>query len=219
MKKLIGLVIALGLVAGVISIAVAANPDTGYIVVKCTVTISIDVGDNGTADYYVWLGTHAPNTTLFTPAIPVRNNSSGALCSWAVSTGTIQKYNKDEYDGTGSWVADDTAFAWQWADAAATLKVHARLLFASAFTDEFTATDRIGDGNPQGKPYKPSDGGAFQPTTNAYATAVPGSSDNIVAAGDMRNAYLKIYLPTSVGDQRPRRLPVIMRAFLGDSGL
>ncbi|MCS7228046.1 MAG: hypothetical protein NZ839_03675, partial [Endomicrobia bacterium] len=84
--------------------------DTGYVIVRCTVSISVDVLDANATAWFVAVGTQTSTlstgqTDVSITSIAVRNTSSGAVLKYAVYVSSIQRSS----DGI-NWISDDDDF-------------------------------------------------------------------------------------------------------------
>lgn len=88
--------------------------DEGFVIVRCTVTISVEVLDpdatiyfgTGTEPQRYIIGAGAGLDYVSTSSITVRNNSSGAICNWLLRVKEIQR-SQDTNWPVSSWTTDD----------------------------------------------------------------------------------------------------------------
>ncbi|OGS20172.1 MAG: hypothetical protein A2252_11015 [Elusimicrobia bacterium RIFOXYA2_FULL_39_19] len=218
MRKLLGLVLVLGLVAGVMAPIFAASNDTGYVVVKCSGTMSVKVGDidgivNDTSDEITIEAGVA--TVVISSAIAVTNNGTGIITNW-----TLQVTGQEQSATVGDWAATDGVYpAWtygatkdDWGDN----KVALTAVFASAQAAEADFADGdILDGTGR---YFETAALTYGPVTGGsqYATAiVSGNNYNMVSPTSVRNLYFRVGTPSAVTDQRYRRIAVRVTAAEG----
>lgn len=217
MKKLLGVLLVLSMVSGFVGTVLAATSDIGYVVVRCTGTLSVMVGNavdqaDGGDEVNLWaLTTSSPNAVVVSTAIAVSNNGVGLISSWSLQV-TGQEQGSDGV----TWAATDTAYpAWAYnglntGDCGVNaIALKAVFCSAQATQADFDTNDLLDD---TGRFYQTA---ALQygPATNSIATAVTSAADkNMVSPGQSRNLYFKVRLPSGVSDQRYRKVAVTVTA-------
>ena len=228
----------LGLAAIVLSFIVissqkvfAVNPDYGFVIVRCTGTLSIDVLDGNSTAWFNLSGSlvealSANQTAISFGSITVRNDGVGILSKWAVWVASIQRTS----DGGVTWVADSGDGSWSISDSTAGI-CRARLsaVFARSrpVADDFLNdygndvlanlasynvsgsvldTYTFSTGNSRLGPE--SDGIRYVPdyTVGSYHLVAPGSS---------RGLYFRIETPIAILDEYPRRFVIAVKAQYG----
>ncbi len=201
------------------SVAMAVqNPDQGYIIVKCTVTLSVDVGNDDNADitYTVHLGTHAPGTNLLSGPIPVENDGQGSIVIFNVQR--TECYRNRQEDGGGDWESDTGPNAWQWQTtfgaATGPLKACFGVIFSSTTPTDYSW---VGDDDvvESQKTYSASANSILTGPHSPYDSAISGTEYNFVSYQEIRNMYVRVKLPDAVADQKPRRITVQVTAAMG----
>lgn len=176
--------------------------DYGYVIVRCTIAISVDVLDANATAWFVAVGTDAglsPNQAdVSISSIGVRNTSSGAVVKWAVLVSSIQRSE----DGA-NWISDDddmSKFIKGWflttdgtLDAIGEFQLAAVFAKSRPSLDQFEVTENQNRGNDEfrdnlrwGTPttdqrntytYK-TNGEGFDPSTTGlrYPSALPNTS-------------------------------------------
>jgi len=108
MRKIISILLAAFMVVSLTSLARATrNSDVGYVVVRCTVTIDVDVLDTWATAWFISIGNLSgglsPNQEdVSVSSIVVKNQSSGAVLKYAVVAEAIHRTP----DNGNSWVPD-----------------------------------------------------------------------------------------------------------------
>jgi len=221
MRKMLSIILAAGIIFGLTATAMAVqNPDYGYVIVKCTVTLSLDVGNDNDASsiYTVHLGTHAPGTDLLSGAIPVENDGVGSIVKISLQRTACDINSAD--DGSGTWSTDNGVTKWSWEssnfDNVGTLKACLGVIFSSS-----TPTNTTWVGNDdiiEEEKYYSKDANSTLTGPHSPYTSALNSTRNFVAYVETRNMYVRLKLPTAVADQKPRRITIRATAYLYDSG-
>lgn len=195
-KMMLWLVLAgLGIVASAGS-ALADNPATGYIVLKCTVTLSVSIVGNST---YYFGDISAATTAYATTPIVFRNDSIGAICTWAlnVDNTSLDGWHLDNAPGLdkfalfGHFRKTDQPTAVMFDVNADTLSVVAKQYSSTNFQD----ADYNGDGY---------GGQASIILPKNYADTIGSSAD--------RKLWIKLQTPIAVTDQNLRTIRIIVTA-------
>jgi hypothetical protein len=204
----------------------AANPDYGYVIVRCTGTISVDVLDSNATAWFVVNGStsaalSAGQTAVSIGSITVINNGSGIMCKWAVWVASIQK----TMDGS-TWQSDDAPGAWDLGSSPGICVARLCGVFAtarpasgdfqtSAEGDDYflnqrnmNVTNSITLNN---YTYK-TDNSSLGPTNNYYNSEYNLSSTQVIAPGSQRSMYFRIDTPTAILDEYPRRFVIAVKA-------
>ncbi|OGS18310.1 MAG: hypothetical protein A3J83_00630 [Elusimicrobia bacterium RIFOXYA2_FULL_40_6] len=223
MKRMLGILVVFGIVSGFVGTALAATSDIGYVVVRCTGTLSVMVGNvDGTNDdgdeVNLWdLTTSSPNAVVVSTQIAVTNNGVGVISRWKLAV-TGQQQGTDGV----TWAATDGSYpSWgydgQDTDDCGANKIALKAVFASAQAtqSDFNNSEDIVDAGERDYTtaalvYGPATGGSQYATT-----VVSGNSYNMVAPSSTRNLYFKVRLPSAVTDQRYRRIAVTVTASEG----
>jgi len=212
MKKFLSAIFVLGILAGLSSIVIAvSNPDHCYVLVKCTVTLSLDVGNDTVAPYYtVSLGTHAAGSWLLSSSITVKNDGNGSIIQVDIYRLACER-NASE-DGTGAWSADSDAYAWQWQSstqaAQGALKSWLGVIFSSSPPSNDNTWIGTDDTVESTTTYKAAANSNLTGPHSPYASAISGTTENRWAYPDMRQMYVRVKLPDAVADQKPRRITI-----------
>ena len=106
MKKLMKLAVVAGMLGmiGAVSGAYAGTTDVGYVVIRCTATVSVEVvaGLRNSVVTYNFGDVSAGDVRTSTAAIGIRNNSQGAICNWFLNVQSIT-------GGVTPWTLGQTA--------------------------------------------------------------------------------------------------------------
>ena len=217
----------------------AQNMDTdyGYVIVKCTVTVNIDVLDEQATAWFLnqYGGIGTGETHVSISSITVVNISNGAIVKYAVMVSSIQR-NEDS-DGSGAWISDDDDFdqgikGWTLDSSPGICQFVLYAVFANArpasgdFADNDQFTVNLAGANPtptqrDDHTYK-TGGDKYDPATNRYDSALGNDTGvNFVAPYDMpgyeRGLWFKIITPTAVTDELPRRIIIRVDGGLGNA--
>jgi len=222
MKRLLVLVLGLGLVTGLAAGIFAATNDSAYVIARCTVTISVRVGviadvDADDTDDMLFQ-TSGLNSVYISTYVNVTNNGTGAITKWTLHISTQWQAASISYNDTG-WSATDASYpAWTYGanltDNSANRVVLAAVFknAATASESDFAADDVLGTTD---KTYQ-TGALVIGPAANDYTTAATsGNSYNMVAPGSTRQLFFRVLLPSSVTDDRYRRMGVMVTASLG----
>ena len=216
-----------------VAVSFAVNPDFGYVIVRCTVTISVDVEepDNiayfGTGDVPQRYDVPAGGDYVSISSITVTNDSNGAICKWSLRVSTIQyKVNWNDPD----WLGDPR---WTLNEENEEAGVHKAVLYAVFATSrpasgEFNSEDRLLIS--AGKIWKHKEGttdAEFDPTTTGTGLQYtqpdipgynPGAYKAIRPDVDNRKAlWFRLKTPTAVVDEWYRRFVIEVTAALHSS--
>ncbi|MFH1369142.1 MAG: hypothetical protein ABII64_08450 [Elusimicrobiota bacterium] len=240
-KYLVLALIAVSALIGFTAVDVLADEsDNAYVIVRCTITISVDVLD-GNATFYV-SGMSTGSLSGFTPGateyskpnmVSINNNSSGALTKWTLHVSTIQT---KAYSGSGNdpteilgtgWAADPVDIApytgWLLGDQSGVLTCALAAVFIA--NDE-QAIARDFD------PLQDSTAGdllTMRTTANAldtwdttarffpdigtsYPSRIGTSAANWTMPGDTCDLAFKFSAPIVVADENWRRIVVVVTA-------
>ncbi len=242
MRKAIGLLLISMFLFGVASkvLAQTTDNDRGYVIVRCTVTIDVDVLDDQATAWFVQkstMGALSPNQEdVSISSISVQNKSIGAVLKYAVFVSSIQRTT----DGT-SWVPDDDDLnkmikGWYLADSTGPVGAfRLRAVFAKsrpaisdfgggAANDEFRVnlggatptTTQLGDYT-----YK-TGGDNFDPvnSTLRYPSALgntTGTNAISPVTDTIRGLWFCIHTPAAVTEDYPRRIVITVYGGLGSS--
>jgi len=226
------------------SIALAyRDSDIGYVIVRCTVTIDVDVLDTNATAWFVATSTQGCTLSpgqedVSITSITVVNISTGAVLKYAVIVSTIQRTE----DGA-NWIADDDDLnrgikGWS-LSTDGTLDTVGECILAAVFANarptisDFGAAqgdDRFFHVIPSPSPsqldmYTYKTGGAnFDPATGGrrYPSALGNTSGtNCVSPvrdeNNPRNLHFYIKTPVAVTDEFPRRFVITVYATLSGS--
>ena len=227
MKKLLGLLTAAVLVAGISTAASAAATDNAYVLVRCTVTISVQVLTNNST----WWA-HGSNPYDTSPgfsyesgasSVSIRNNSLGAITKWSLQISTIQTKAFSNYsdDLTTGWVADSGDGMWVPGATAGIMTAALSAVFKSQPSSEtdydastiLTLSPQVYQtGNSGNNNFRPLGGNGYQsainPATSAANYVSPSGSDST----DGRGLHFMLKTPTAVLDQNWRRFVIQVSA-------
>ncbi len=229
MKKLLSAILVLGILVGVSGVVIAGTEDYGYITVRCTATVSIDIYPGTTPDGYQ----AAPGTELLVtsptlagaPAVvlgsaTVKNDSQGAICKWYLKFYQIYNVDRDTQEWVYGSKAGNYSFEWE-PDSdldAEPLQVSLAGLFAPSapvvndfavedlFTNTVTSWKQADTGN-----YEPADTADYDPNPLITIT------EHLTSPGDTRGLWFYLKVPTAVGDDDTRRLVIQVSAALAGS--
>ena len=224
------LTLAIAAVVGLVSCerSYAAAQDYAYVIVKCTVSLSVQVVAPSIQVY-----TSTPNAgagisagqVFVSSYVTVQNNGSGCIETW-----TLQVSSQD-YCATagGSYIANDgSGAAWALGSTIADNGINKVVLAACFKSADAIVTDFSPASNNENmlKWFVPVTWGSgafdvgatscYQPNSNAYTQDyVNGSGHNNVAAGNLRNLFFYVKAPTAVTDQMYHRFMVMVTAAVG----
>ena len=229
MKKLLSMLVALAIfaVVGLISSkAYAVDNDNAYVVVKCTVAISVDIDDSQDV---AGLAGNAPSAIIMsTKPIHVDNTGVGSITHWSLKIAAAQTYS---LDGATGWTGTDTYnVPWTFGATKTDIGLNQCTLAAVfekqvpeptlaggdfADNDVLTASDQI---------YERSNG-KFGPVAHAYTSDIIAAGDhgyNMVSNpkstlgdGPIRDLYFLMTLPSAVTDSNYRMITVTITAAPG----
>jgi hypothetical protein len=219
MKRLF-LALLLFAIAGVSFLAPSAfaiNPDVGYVIVKCTMTTSIDVL-NGT-DYVKINGgiAVAPNEIWISSYVAVKNDGTGSITRWSLRIST-QHYSTDG----STWLDTTTSnVGWGYGETLTDNGLN-NVVLAAAFAQgptilstDFGNEDCLLSTNT----IYLAGAGAYGPATNAYATDFTSpNSYNMVAntsTNNTRRLFFYMRTPTAITDENYRRFTIMITATIG----
>jgi hypothetical protein len=247
MRKMLSIILAAGIITltagSLFALREPYGSDVGYVIVKCTVTVDVDVLDNWSTAWFIYQGNmnnglSAGQTDVSVTSITVKNNSSGAIVKYAVLVSSIQRNSAT--DGSGNWISDDddtTAGIKGWylstdgiADSPGEFilwavfsknRPNANDFLNNEANDQFRvnlANSQPSDSQLRNYTYR-STNGNFGPETpaNQYSSALSGSANNLIAPNEERGLWFKITTPASVTDVYPRRISVVVYGGLGSS--
>lgn len=248
MRKLLGILFAGVLVITTVGTLLADQPDGinptyGYVIVRCTVTIGINVIDEAATAYFgAQLSTNSAlscgQDAVSISSISVQNTGVGSICKWAIWYDQLQRYNPSD----GGWVTDtdDTANGikgWTIVGNSADVGICRMGLWmvfstAPAQLSDFDVTiDSVCAQGP-GNASTWKDGNAKydcktaarrypQPSGfDSFATkAIPYyNAEEVAAWKSGRGMWFRVQTPTAVTDDLPRRVVIkIQAALLGSS--
>ena len=246
-KTMLALVLLLGVAGlvsfvGVMDVSAAAtgytNEDAGYVIVRCTISISVDVLDTNATWYIAGMSTGpitgvsagATYYSMSTSSVSIRNSSSGAMTKWTVHVSTIQtktwtSYANGEATLATGWVADDVDVnltGWRMGSVADinTCVLSACFKVDGAVTGldfpindpDTTALNLLTMRTASDDLDTYSITGRFLPISGgSYPTAF-GSTANWVLPGQVRSLGFKFSAPTVVSDQNWRRFVLLVSA-------
>jgi hypothetical protein len=230
MRKMLSIILAAGIIFGLTATAMAVqNPDYGYVIVRCTVTLSVDVEDNATAyfstgnepDRYV-ISAGLGFDYVSISSITIKNDSVGAICKWALQVSTIQY--SESYPFT--WQGDNR---WKLVETQSDEGIHEAILygvFASSRPSlgEFATVSTFTVGTDKLWAHTITAGSAksFDPnsTTSGFQYAqpsIPGYDPGTIKAikpGDRRALWFRFVPPKAVVDEYYRRFVIQVTASL-----
>lgn len=227
MKKLFLMLLAASVVGLFAAAAQAAGNDSAYVVVRCTVDVSVDVAPTGTDNAWVPYTGAAPGTGPYnggvnqiyvSTGVAVRNTSSGAITNWRLDLISTQTYSATPDIAT--FANTTTAYPnWTYGNnltdnGANKIVIAAVFKSAAATPGDFNNLDVIFS---TGTYYK---NGSLDlgPPDNEYTGAVStvgGSELNMVAPTDTRNLYFRVLTPSAVTDAMYRKFEISVVAGLG----
>jgi len=240
MRKIINILLLAGIVISLSTgILAAYDYDIGYVIVRCTVTIDVDVLDDQATAWFVAKSTAnctlSPNQVdVSISSIAVKNNSQGAVLRYAVIVTTIQR----TADGT-TWVADGDDFTngiKGWYVSTSTGNV-GQCILAAVFASSRPAITEFGGGQYNdrfpGVIYSPTitdfnnhtyktGGQNFDPVSSAikYPSALGNTSGtNCISPvqHNPRGLWFYILTPAAVTDDMPRRFIITVYGALSGS--
>ena len=219
-----------------VSDAQAATSDNGYVIVRCTITVSVQVLSLDSTWYVNGNAANGPGTTCNQSyvsglsSITVMNNSSGAITKWQVYVSTIQNLGvASDPKGTG-WTGDNpTNGGWSLASASG---LNAAALFAVFKTSATELMDfdtnkssltLVPSGSPDSTMYYQTvaGGGKFAPLVaagNEFPSAILAGGYNwttpIVggATSVAKSMGFRLDTPKAVTDQNWRRFTLTVVA-------
>ena len=234
MRKIVSILLAAFMVVSLTSLARAYDSDVGYVVVRCTVTIDVDVLDTWATAWFISIGSLtsglSPNQEdVSVSSIVVKNQSSGAVLKYAVVAEAIHRST----DSGTSWVADNDDLAngikgWTLSDNGTNDGIGKFVLAAvfaksrPAITDfgtneyndqlrklvtSYNATDLTDYTYKVDTNFTPAD------TTKQYPSAL-GNNTGVNAisptedANNPRGLWFYIKTPQAVTDEYPRRITI-----------
>jgi len=231
MRKMLQYLLIGSLILSSALVVYAQNVDTdyGYVIVKCTVTVDVDVLDEQATAYfryegpYYQLGTN--ETYVSTTSIKVQNLSGGAILKYAVFVSEIQRNQND--NGSGSWIPDtdnQTEGIKGWTLSTDDTPGICEFVLYAVFANARPSSDDFADANDRLAMFDPDYRSAntyrvgndkFGPETTSlqYPTALSGwTGANYIAPypeeNYARDLWFKIKTPTAVTDERPRRIVI-----------
>jgi len=225
MKKLFLLLAAVAILGVTfVSRSYAATSDNAYVVVRCTVDVSVDVIGTGDADT-VYMGTWnnphydaGPDSVYVSSYVTVRNTSSGAITKWQLAISTQQQ---SETPFSGFAATDATYPAWSYGTALTDNGAN-KVVLAAVFKSTAASAGDFADNDvldATGKYYQTTNL-IFGPASDSYASSIAsGSNYNMVnpynGADSERNLYFYVRTPSAVTDMRYRKFTVTVTASLG----
>jgi len=218
------------------------DTDEGYVIVRCTVTVDVDVLDEWATAWFVakdnYNGLTPGQSYVSVTSITVRNLSSGAILKYAVLVSSIQR--NTETNGSGAWISDDDNFAqgikgWTLDSSSGVCRFVLRAVFANArpaLGDFGTGNDdrfqvNLAGATPnitqrQDHTYK-TNGEMFDPATSGLRyNSILGNSTGVnfippnPETGYERGLWFRIDTPTAVTDELPRRIIIRVDGGLGN---
>ncbi|MDW8055588.1 MAG: hypothetical protein RMJ13_02640 [Elusimicrobiota bacterium] len=195
--------------------------DHCYVIVRCTVTISINIDDTASL---VHLSTAGPNVFVVSGSsyVTVTNNSSGAICKWRVRVSTQEYTTQDP--PSGGWTVPTTGdYYWNLREngqsAAGDVMTAALLcIFASSATTSCVSTDFDTDNASDdiiGYSWVILEGAKMKHNSSIPPDDWPSGGTNAdIAAGGIRNLFFGIRYPSAVADEFYRRFTVEVNAAL-----
>jgi hypothetical protein len=247
MRKMLSIILAAGIITltagSLFALSWPYDSDVGYVIVKCTVTVDVDVLDTWSTAWFISEGNMSSGLTageddVSVTSITVKNNSTGAIVKYAVLVSSIQR--NDNVNGTGNWLSDDdnliSGIKGWYLSTDGTADSPGEFILAAVFSknkppkNDFTAdeandqfrvnlaTFTLTDGHLITYTYK-TGGLAFDPATvtNRYSSAMSGSTNNLVSPGEQRGLWFYIDTPAAVTDTYPRRISIVVYGGLGSS--
>jgi hypothetical protein len=246
MRKMLTYILILSGVMFFVStgIALAAmDSDIGYVIVRCTVTVDVDVLDTNATAWFVATSTQGCTLSpgqedVSITSITVVNRSSGAVLKYAVIVDTIQRTS----DGV-NWVADSDDYnngikGWS-LSTDGNLDTVGECILAAVFATSRPSISDFGttEGNDrffyvipspnatQLGTYTYKTGGAnFDPATGSlqYQSALGNTSGTncvspVLGTNNPRNLHFYIKAPVAVTDEMPRRFVIKVYATLSGS--
>jgi len=230
MRKMLSIILAAGIIFGLTATAMAVqNPDYGYVIVRCTVTLSVDVEDNATA--YFSTGNEPERYVISaglgldyvsTSSITVKNDSVGALCIWNVQVSAIQRANSNIWESITAW---NTEPYWTLGTSPDVEQAVLYAVFCSSrpSTGEFESNDILSVGSDKTWKHKSSASDVdLDPTSTTSGFQYPqntrtsGYSNKVTAPGDRRALWFRFLPPTAVRDDNFRRFIIQITAALAE---
>ena len=201
-KMMVWLVLAaVGMVMNAAS-ALAASSSSGYIILKCTVTLSVSLVDG--ASWYDFGDISAATTAYSATPIVFRNDSTGAICTWELNVdnaslngwqlGNVPGLN--QFAMSGIFRKTDKPTAAMFDVNADTFSVASKQYDSANFHDADYDTDGY-----------ISQAGYILP--RSYAETVGLSAD--------RKLWIKLLTPLAVTDQNQRTIHIVVTAGLANS--
>ena len=200
-----------------VAVSFAVNPDFGYVIVRCTVTISVDVeepdniayfGTGDEPDRYV-ISAGPGFDYVSTSSITVKNDSNGAVCQWKLKVSAIHYSVSYPFD----WITDTR---WSLGDSPDVEQAVLYAVFATSrpATGEFANDDILST----------TDAYWTHPTKFDPSTGVPFRYDQhpkftdygnkATIPGDRRALWFRFIPPTAVIDEYYRRFTIQVTAEL-----
>jgi hypothetical protein len=209
--------LAIAIVTLAATSARAINPDTAFVVVKCTMTTSIDVL-SGT-DYVKINGgiAVAPNEIWVSSYVAVRNDGTGSITRWSLRIST-QHYSTDG----STWQDTTTAnVGWSYGTTLTNNGLN-QMVLAAVFASGITITP--GDFGDEDCVLSTSTiylagASTYGPAANAYPTDFTSPNGyNMIAntsANFTRRLFFYMRTPTAITDENYRRFTIMITAAIG----
>lgn len=225
MKKLFFMLLAASVVGLFASTVKAADWDNAYVVVRCTVNVSVDVAPTGTDNAWVPYINDAPGTGPYnggvnqiyvSTGVAVRNTSSGAITNWTLHLVSTQTYSATP--DIADFANTTTAYPdWTYGNNL-TANGPNKIVIAAVFKSNPAV---LGDYNDldvlfsTGTVYKTGSADLGPAADEYFGAVASGNNLNMVAPTDTRNLYFRVLTPSAVTDSMYRKFEVLVKAGLG----
>ncbi|MBU2483270.1 MAG: hypothetical protein KJ760_19475 [Proteobacteria bacterium] len=217
MRKFIGVILALGLVAVAFSGLFAATSDDAYVIARCTVSVSVLIPNTSEQVNLTAGGAGSVNEVRISTFVWVMNDSDGAICKWALRVSSQNESNDGGVADPWAQVTAPTAWTLSTDDTAAPNEVVLRCAFVSITAAESHFTGSAGYLSLNDQYYNIGTGFA-NPASDAYTDAWADGGYNDVnpnpGVQSTRNLYFRLRYPTAVTDQLYRRFVITVTAAL-----
>jgi len=224
---MLSIILTAGIIFGLTATTMAVqNPDYGYVIVRCTVTLSVDVEDNATAyfstgaePYRYEISAGSGFDYVSTSSITVKNDSQGALCIWKVQVSAIQRADSNDWGSINAW---DPEPYWTLGTSPDVEQAVLYAVFCSSrpSASEFESNDILMVGSDKTWRHKTTTDVSLDPTSTTSGFQYPqnsktsGYANKVTAPGDRRALWFRFLPPTAVRDDNFRRFIIQITAAL-----
>lgn len=233
MRKMLSVILLAGVVlfATTTTALAAYDSDIGYVIVRCTVTIDVDVLDTQATAWFVDTSTQTATlgynqADVSITSISVKNISNGAVLKYAVVVSTIERTQDGstwvpDSDDLGSmikgwYLSNDNTNVGECILAAVFAKERPATgdFETSEYNDQFLKVIQSYDATELGNHTYRKNGSNFDPAeeNRRYASALDFGENNAISpvedANNPRGLWFYIKTPQAVTDEYPRRFTI-----------